>query len=129
VAVARVEVCWDSAPEERLDMAGAVHAALVHALRVPADDPTVLVIERGAGVVVAPSKVSDRYTIVTVTMFAGRTAETKRRVYEAIVNNLESCAIRPADVMIVLDEVSPENWGVDGGIPATEVDVGFQVDI
>jgi hypothetical protein len=33
------------------------------------------------------------------------------------------------DVLIVLHEPPMENWGVDGGTPASEVDVGFKVDI
>jgi hypothetical protein len=32
-------------------------------------------------------------------------------------------------VLIVLHEQPMENWGVDGGTPANEVDVGFKVDI
>lgn len=44
--MARVEICWQSTPDERRRIGTAVHTALVEALKVPADDPTVIVIER-----------------------------------------------------------------------------------
>ncbi|MDQ3475453.1 MAG: tautomerase family protein [Actinomycetota bacterium] len=33
------------------------------------------------------------------------------------------------DVTIVILESAPENWGVRGGQPASEVDLGFAVEI
>lgn len=33
------------------------------------------------------------------------------------------------DIMIVLHEVPLENWGIRGGKPASEVDLGFKVDV
>jgi hypothetical protein len=32
-------------------------------------------------------------------------------------------------VLVVLHEPPRENWAVSGGIPASEVDLGFEVDI
>jgi hypothetical protein len=34
-----------------------------------------------------------------------------------------------SDVLIVPHEPPMENWAVNGGIPANDVDVGFKVDI
>jgi hypothetical protein len=33
------------------------------------------------------------------------------------------------DIMIVLLEPSLDNWGIRGGRPASEVDLGFKIDI
>lgn len=62
-------------------------------------------------------------------MFAGRSMDTKRRLYRAIVEGLAVLDVPAADVLIVLHEPAMENWGIDGGTPASEVDVGFEVDI
>jgi phenylpyruvate tautomerase PptA (4-oxalocrotonate tautomerase family) len=62
-------------------------------------------------------------------MFAGRSMDTKRRLYDAIVHRLAPFDVPPDDVLIVLHEPPMENWGVAGGTPASEVDVGFKVDI
>ena len=129
VALARVEVLQGLPSEERRGVIDAVHAALVEALEVPADDPTVRLVEHRPENVRMPPDRSDRYTVVEVTMFAGRSIQTKRRLYEAIVRNLNACGVPSDDVLVVLHEPGMENWGVHGGSPTSEVDVGFKVDI
>lgn len=129
MALARTEVLHGLPPEERRRAIEAVHAALVEGLEVPADDPTVRLVEHRPENMRMPSDRSDRYTVVEVTMFAGRSIHTKRRLYEAIVRNLHACGVPSDDVLVVLHEPSMENWGVHGGSPASEVQVGFKVDI
>jgi hypothetical protein len=51
------------------------------------------------------------------------------KVYSAVVRQLEPFGVPPDDVVITLLELPMENWGVNGGIPASEIDVGFEVDI
>ena len=75
---------------------------------------------------IPPGK-SDRYTRVEITMFPGRSLDAKRHLYQAIVRNLGSLGVPPNDVKIVLVEPPMENWGVRGGVPASEVDLGFEV--
>jgi len=76
-----------------------------------------------------PDRHSDRYALVEVTMFAGRSMDAKRRLYDAIVQRLMALDVPANDVLIVLHEPPMENWGVEDGTPASEVDVGFKVDI
>jgi hypothetical protein len=76
-----------------------------------------------------PDRHSDRFTLVEVTMFSGRSMETKRRLYHAIVDGLKASDVPRDDILIVLHEPPMHNWVVSGGVPASEVDVGFKVDI
>ena len=62
-------------------------------------------------------------------MFAGRSMDTKRRLYQALVDGLTALDVPRNDILIVLHEAPMHNWGVNGGAPASEVDVGFKVDI
>ncbi len=62
-------------------------------------------------------------------MFPGRSTNAKRHLYQALVRNLAPLGIAPSDVFIVLHEPAMENWGVRGGFPASEVDLGFKVDV
>jgi phenylpyruvate tautomerase PptA (4-oxalocrotonate tautomerase family) len=77
---------------------------------------------------VPPGK-SENYTLIEITLFAGRSLEAKRALYQAIVKNLGALGIAPDDVFIVLNEVALENWGIRGGVPASEVDLGFNVKV
>ena len=72
-----------SAPPKTL--VEAVRAALSEALRAPPEDPLVRLTEYPAAqfTLPYPDRHSDRYTLIEVTMFAGRSLETKRRIYDA----------------------------------------------
>jgi phenylpyruvate tautomerase PptA (4-oxalocrotonate tautomerase family) len=131
MALARIEILEGRPREEKSGMVEAVRAALAGALRAPAEDPLVRLSEypREQFSLPYPDRHSDRYTLVEVTMFKGRSLDTKRRLYDAIVSGLGAFDVPAEDVLIVLHEPAMENWGVDGGTPASEVDVGFEVDI
>ena len=58
---------------------------------------------------------TDKFTMIEITMFQGRTKEQKARIYEEIVKELQTrLAIEPTDVFIVLNEPPNENWGLAG---------------
>ena len=131
MALARIEILVGLGIDEKSALVEAVSAALSDALQAPPEDPAVRLAEypRGQFSIPYPDRHSDRYTLVEVTMFAGRSPQTKRRLYSAIVERLTALGVPSNDVLIVLHEPPMENWAVDGGIPASEVDVGFKVDI
>jgi len=56
-------------------------------------------------------------------MFSRRSMSAKRTPYQAIVRNLAALGVPP------LDETPPENWGLRGGMPASEIDLGFKIDV
>lgn len=66
-------------------------------------------------------------------MFPGRSEETKRNLYQMPVRHLEARGIPPADVLIVLQESERVDWSIRGsmrgGIPAGEVDLGFEINV
>ncbi len=71
----------------------------------------------------------ERFTVIEITLFAGRSMAAKRALYRALVRNLGGLGVPPADVKITLIEAPPENWGVGGGQPASEVDLGFEIEV
>jgi len=75
-----------------------------------------------------PSDRSDRYTIVEVSMFAGRTVETKKAFIRALFTNLEQDAgINPQDLEITIHEAPKENWGIRGR-PGDELALAYKVE-
>jgi phenylpyruvate tautomerase PptA (4-oxalocrotonate tautomerase family) len=131
VALARIEILEGRNAEEQRKLLDAVAAALSQALGAPAADPTVRLLEYPPTrfSIPYPDRHSDLFTLVEVTMFAGRSMDTKRRLYQAIVDGLTALEVPRNDILIVLHEPPMHNWGVNGGVPASEVDVGFNVDI
>jgi phenylpyruvate tautomerase PptA (4-oxalocrotonate tautomerase family) len=130
MALARIEILEGRTRGEKEALMEAVRIALSEALQTPEDDPSVRLSEypREQFSVPYPDRCSDRFTLVEVTMFAGRSMDAKRRLYETIVRRLVALNVPALDVLIVLHEPPMENWAVNGGTPASEVDVGFAVD-
>ncbi len=129
MAIARIEVLGGLTSTERRDRLNAVNRALVTALRVPRDDPTVLITELDPDGILLPRGVSDQYTIVQITLFAGRSVETKRALYQGLCTSLTGVGVPLSDILIVLVESTTEDCGVNGGTPASEVDLGFRIDV
>jgi hypothetical protein len=68
--------------------------------------------------------------LIEISMFAGRTRTTKKKLYQTIVDKLElSGLIEKRNILITLNEQPLVNWGARGGIPADELDLGFKVNI
>ncbi len=118
---------YPRAEEERI--IAAVHGALMDALKTPEWDQTIrLLVHEPHRFAVPPGK-DERYTLVTIDLFTGRSLDAKKRLYRAIVANLGACGIPADHVKVLLRESAPENWGIRGGVPASEVDLGFRIDI
>jgi phenylpyruvate tautomerase PptA (4-oxalocrotonate tautomerase family) len=131
VALARIDVLEGRTVDEKHAMVEAVRGALSEALHAPAEDPTVRLAEYPAELYILPypDRHSDRFALVEITLFAGRSMDTKRHLYDAVVRQLSDVGVPPKDVLIVLHESPMHNWAVDGGTPANEADVGFDVEI
>ncbi|WFT94318.1 tautomerase family protein [Bradyrhizobium barranii] len=60
-------------------------------------------------------------------MFSGRSLEAKRALYKALITNLSVLGVPATEIKIILLEVPAENWGLRGGYPASEIDLGLKV--
>jgi phenylpyruvate tautomerase PptA (4-oxalocrotonate tautomerase family) len=125
----RIEVKRGWIGEQRAAVIEAVHAAMVEAIGIPEHDRALRLIEHDPADFSAPPDKSDKYTLVEITLFAGRSADAKRKLYRAIVRNLSALGIPPMDIKTVLIEAPLENWGIRGGKAASEVDLGFEVKV
>ncbi|WP_336626886.1 tautomerase family protein [Microbacterium sp. MMO-64] len=59
--------------------------------------------------------------------FAGRSRDAKRKLYAAIVERLSSLGIPGDHVSRIVHDIDLDNWGVGGGLAASDVDLGFHV--
>jgi phenylpyruvate tautomerase PptA (4-oxalocrotonate tautomerase family) len=125
----RIEIIKGRPVSERKRLLEAVHDALVEAFEIPKDDRTQRLIEHDPESFEIPPGHSENYTLVEIIAFPGRSLSAKRNLYQAIVRNLGGLGIPAHDILIVLVEPAMENWGIRGGQPASEVELGFRVDV
>lgn len=67
--------------------------------------------------------------LVSIDCFDGRSIDAKRQLYSEIVGRLEPLGIPRDHVSITLRESPAENWGIRGGQAASDVDLGFKVNV
>jgi phenylpyruvate tautomerase PptA (4-oxalocrotonate tautomerase family) len=125
----RLEVRQGRSAAQKQALLDAAHAALVEALGIPDHDRTQRIVEHAREDFELPPGSSDDFVLVEVTMFAGRSRPAKRRLYQALVRNFGALGVAPADVLVVLLEPPLDNWGIRGGQMASEVDLGFEVQV
>lgn len=126
-----IEVRRRYTSQEEAGLMAAVHGALVAAFRIPQEDRNIrLVVHEPNRFSCSPDLSHPEYrTIVTVDCFAGRSADAKRRLYTGIVDGLEVFGIPRDHVSTILHEIERENWGVGGGHAASDVDLGFTIEV
>ena len=103
---------WARAEAARL--VDAVQAALLEALGVPDWDRDVVLNVYEDGFRIIPAGCSNRFVRIEITLFTGRSAETKGTLYAAIAERLGALGVPKADVKVILIEMLPENWGSRG---------------
>ncbi len=126
---ARIEVRKSRPTEEFAALMEAVYQAQREALKVPEGDRQIRYIEHKPEHFAVPPGKTENYTLVEIVLFPGRTLDAKRNLYKSIVRRLGEMGIAPYDVFIILYEPPLENWGIRGGLPASEVNLGFNLNV
>lgn len=126
----KVEILKGKTQEYKKAILDGIHSALVEAFKIPDDDRIQRLYELDADCFEISSNKTDQMTLIELTVFKGRSLEAKKNLYSAIVRNLaQSPGIDGKDIFIVIHEPPLENWGVRGGLPASEVDLGFSIKV
>lgn len=108
----------------------AVHASLVEAFRIPVDDRNQRLIEYDVDDYELPSDKTSMFTLIEMSIFPGRTLDAKKKLYAEINTRLQALGYHnPKDIVIVLQEVPLDNWGVQGGVPASAIHIPFKLDV
>ncbi len=117
------------APATKKALLDGAHRALVDCFKIPDHDRAQRFIEHAPEDFEIPGNRGERFTIVTLTVFAGRSLDAKRALYRSLVDSFEAAGIPRTDVLVVLQEVPSENWGLRGGIAGCDIDIGFKIGV
>ncbi|CAN7283829.1 tautomerase family protein [Rhizobacter sp. LjRoot28] len=126
--LARIEVRRARSPEEVQAIIEAVYQAQLEALRLPTGDRLIRYVAHAPEHFAVPPGKSANFTLVEYQLFPGRSVDAKRRLYEGIIQRLGALGIAPTDILVVIQEPSLDNWGI-GGRPASELDLGFDLNV
>lgn len=113
----------------RARLSDTIHSCLVDALELPADKRFHRFIALEPEDFIYPPGRSERYTILELSMFEGRTVATKKRLIGLLFERLQQqLGIAPADVEITITETPRHNWGIRG-VPGDELGLTYEVKI
>jgi len=116
MALAQIHVFEDLPPGRAGQLVRAVHAALVEALHVPANDPSVWLDTHAAETSVIAERHGTGLVHVRVTMFAGRTAPTRDDVHRRICDRLVAAGVASHQVLVILEELPVASWSIAGQV-------------
>ena len=128
--IVRITIRKGKSSDYKKSLLDGVHTALVQSFKIPEHDRFQMLSEPDHEHFEVPPAKTDNVVIIEITAFKGRSNEAKKQLYQAIAANLaRNPGIQGDDIIIILHEPPLENWGIKGGKPASEVNLGFKVDV
>lgn len=111
------------------ELSEVIHSCAVDALAFPKEKRFQRFIALDAQDFVHPSDRSERYTIIEILMFEGRSVDAKklfiRLLYERAKERLQ---LEPMDLELTLIETPRHNWGIRG-LPGDELELSYRVNV
>jgi phenylpyruvate tautomerase PptA (4-oxalocrotonate tautomerase family) len=114
--------------ERKTKISEEIHAALVESIKIPQTDFNHRIFEFDPADIHVSAGKTDKFVLVEITMFPGRSKEAKRRLFKGVTDRLGALGIPASDVLIVLEEPPLGNWGL-GGVPGDEANIGFELKV
>ena len=111
----KIEIIKGKSLEYKKSVLDAVHVALENAIQIENWDRFQRLYEIEDDLFERSESKTDKFTMIEITMFPGRTKEQKSKLYKEIVKELnQRLGIEPTDIFIVINEPANENWGLAG---------------
>ncbi len=105
----------DFIQQNRETLSTTIHSCVVDALNYPPAKKFQRFFPLQAEDFEYPCDRSEKYIIIEILMFAGRTVEAKKNLYRLLFERLKAkLDIAPLDVEIILIETPSHNWGIRG---------------
>jgi len=110
-------------------LSDAIHGCVVDALSFPPDKRFHRFFPMSKEDFTYPAGRSDRYTIIEISLFEGRSREAKRHLIHLLFERLKrDCGIDANDVEVTLTETPRANWGIRGQA-GDELELHYKVQV
>lgn len=117
-----------SLDRRRTALSDAIHEAVVDALEYPREKRFQRFIGLEDDDFLHPADRGPDYTIIEISMLAGRSTAARRRLIAALFDRIEtSVGTDPHSVEITLTETPAENWGIRG-MNGADLALGYELD-
>lgn len=124
----KIEIVKGHSKEYKKVFLQTVHDALMNSLKISDDDRYQRIYEIDNEDFERNTTKTDKFSIIELTFFPGRSKEVKRNVIKEITKLLEErLKIPPTDVFIIINEPSLDNWGLRGE-QASELGLNYKKD-
>ncbi|USB32990.1 tautomerase family protein [Paenibacillus sp. YPG26] len=111
------------------ELSSIIHGCVVDAFLYPADKRFHRFIHLEREDFLYPEDRSDKYTIIEISIFEGRTVESKKKLIAMLFERVEGeLHIKPDDIEITIIETPKCNWGIRG-LPGDELQLNYKVDV
>jgi len=106
-----------------------IHSCVVEALHYPQDKRAHRFFGLEHDDFYYPAGRTDKYIIIEISMFEGRSTETKKRLIRLLFERISAqLDISTQDIEMTIFETPRHNWGMRG-LPGDEVGLNYQVDV
>ena len=113
----------------KAQLSDTIHGCVMEALQFPQGKRAHRFIGLETSDFYYPDGRTDAYTIIEISMFEGRTVETKKKLIYLLFERIEAeIGIPPSDVEITIFETPRQNWGFRGKT-GDEVGLDYKVDV
>jgi len=106
-----------------------IHKAVVMAFQYPKDKKFHRYFDMEEENFIYPKDRSEKYLIIEISIFEGRSNEAKRTLIREIYKNLKnSWGIEGIDIEITISETPKVNWGIRG-LVGDELELNYKVEV
>ena len=113
----------------KAELSDVIHACVVDALTYPPDKRAHRFLRLDPSDFFYPPGRSQRYTIIEISMFEGRSVAAKKQLIQLLFERIcGRFGMAAEDVEITIVETPRHNWGIRG-LPGDELDLHYRVDV
>ncbi|AGK96918.1 tautomerase family protein [Clostridium pasteurianum] len=113
----------------KTELSDIIHSCVVNALQYPVEKRFHRFFPLDKENFYFPKGRTDKYTIIEISIFEGRSVEAKKKLIRLLFKVIEKeLNISPNDIEITIFETPKYNWGIRG-LPGDELKLDYKVEI